>query len=497
MSRYLIIALYLTLNVILTACEKDSEGFDADQIRITAIDRLKEGKTYLLLDGIDYAIQQYKEAGDTIHLLEMYQIASIKMRWKGERDSAAMYLQKAADFATSNTTPSLCDIYLGLSELYSHTLLGKDYWSAIKFAQMAETADVSGENKSRILHDIGLYFAFLNENDSAIVYLDKAIDETPTNSPYYTTFALNYANLPIADLHKSIKYLDNIEKESLGKLITKGFLYLNHSLKDSAYTYLRKSQELYDSAPEKYSINTYNSLRMLSNCVSYSRTGKVYPGEGTVINDSISGRIALNKKIEEETAENNAMLEVQLLASKSRMQRIWIIALAVILLTSVTFGLIFWNNKRKYIILHKEFDRLRQNQILIEADDKNVEDPRSLEIIAKRVEICIDRFRETGIFDIVQNGEIAYNDNNSFLSLRDRARVRQALLYCFADFIIDLKMDAGKLAMDDIVTALLSVMHVSNSAIAACLGVSAGAVRTRKTRLRSKLSDNMVKIVFD
>ena len=58
------------------------------------------------------------------------------------------------------------------------------------------------------------------------------------------------------------------------------------------------------------------------------------------------------------------------------------------------------------------------------------------------------------------------------------------------------KMDAGKLSMDDILTSLLSVMHASNAAIAACLGVSAGAVRSRKTRLKGKLSDEMYKFVF-
>ncbi len=492
------ITIYVFFVFILTTfgCDSGNRDYNADKVRYTAIDRLNQGKSYLLVEGIDDAISYYKEANDTTHLLEMYQLASIKMRWKGEQDSAAMYLYKAADLATPRTVPSICDIYLGLSETYSHPLLKKDYNTAIKYAHMANKSDMSGENRSRILHDIGIYYAFLNENDSAIVYLDKAVRQTPTNSPYYTTFALNYANLPVADLHQSIDYLDKIESESLGKLITKGFLYLNHGQTDSADTYLKASQELYASSPEKYSINTYNSLRMLSNCISYSKTGKVYPGEGTEINDSISGRIALNKKIEAEIADNNAMLEIQLLASKSRTQRIWIIALVILLLSSAAFGCIFWNNKRKYITLHKEIDRLRQNQILIEADEESNNNSRSFEIIAKRIEICVNRFRDTGMLDLIQNGEIAYNDNNSFLSIQDRTRVRQSLLDCFADFIIDLKMDAGKLTMDDILTALLSTVRASNSAIAACLGVSAGAVRTRKTRLRDKLSDEMSNLIF-
>ena len=445
---------------------------------------------------MDDAIAHYSQAGDTIQLLEMYQLASIKMRWKGLQDSAAVYLHKASDLTTSQTTPSTCDIYLDLAELYSHPLYKKDYKKAIEYGHRAYEADLSGEKRSLILHDIGICYAFMNVNDSAIAYIDRAINITPANSPYYATFALNYSSLTNADFHKSIDCLDRIEEIHLGKLITKGYLYLNHGQTDSAYTYLERSKELYDSAPEKYSINTYNSLRMLSNCVSYAITGKVYPGEGTEINDSINARIALDHKIKTEIAENNASLEIELLASETRVQRAWIIVLVVILAGAVVSGLIFWRSKSKYIRLHKEFDLLRQKQILIEADDIASGNSGSFEIIVKRAEISVNRFRETGIFDLIQRGEIAYNDDETYLSIKDRATVRQALLDCFADFIIDIKMDAGKLSMDDILTSLLSVMHASNAAIAACLGVSAGAVRSRKTRLKGKLSDEMYKFVF-
>lgn len=273
MLKYKISVLYITLIVIFSACSYNRVDFDADEVRTTALNRLNKGKTYLLLRGIDDAAAHYSQESDTIHLLEMYQLASIKMLWKGQQDSAAVYLHKAADLSTSRTSPSTCDVYLDLAELYSHPLLKKDYKKAIEYSHQAYRVDSLGENRSRLLHDIGIYYAFMNENDSALAYIDKAIEYTPANSPYYPTFALNYSNLSTADFHKSIKYLDRIEGAHLGKLITKGFLYLNHGQTDSAYTYLERAKERYDSAPETYSINTYNSLRMLSNCVSYALTG--------------------------------------------------------------------------------------------------------------------------------------------------------------------------------------------------------------------------------
>lgn len=497
MLRELIGILCMTLTPLLCGCRSENRDLSPEYIHDNALERINKGKTYMLLSGMDDAISYFKTEHDTTALLEMYQLAAIRMRWKGEQDSAAMYLLDAVDYAGPQTSPSACDIYLNLAETYSHPLLKKDYVKAIEYARMADKADATGENRYRILHDIGIYYAFINQNDSAEAYVNKALDLTPAKSPYYATFALNYAGIPGVDLHKSLAHLDNIGSESLGSLITKGFLYLNCGQTDSAYSYLEKSRDLYESNPERYSINTYNSLRMLYNCVSYSRTGKVYPGEGTEINDSISWRIALNNKIQAETTEHNAMLEVELLESESRIQKACIAALAILLIAGIAFGWVFWSNKRKYINLHKEFDRLRQLQISAEADENYSENSGSFEIIAKRAGICIDRFRRSRLNHLIQKAEEGYNDSGAYLPVKDRSELRQSLLECFADFVMDLKMDAGKLTMDDIVTCLLSVMHASNSAIAGCLGVSAGAVRTRKTRLRSKLSSEMDALVFD
>lgn len=496
MSKYFVQYICIFLAILFIGCSSRSENSDADKIRLKAIERLQQGKTYLFLEGLDDAIQYYTAKADTTHLLEMYQLASIQMKWKSQQDSAAMYLINASNFATPSTSPSVSDIYLDLSDLYSHPILNKDYAKAIRYAHKAIQTDKSGTNKPRALHDIGIYYAFLSENDSAVAYLDKAIAHTPTNSPYYTTFALNYANLPVTDFNRSIKYLDNIASESLGKLITKGFLYLNNNRIDSATVYMHQSQGLYNSNPEKYSINTYNSLRMLSNCISYAKTGRVFPGEGTEINDSISERITLNKKTEAEAAERNAALEIKLLESKSRTQNVWIVALAVMLVAGALFALIFWNSKRKYIRLRKEFEQLRRKQIAIEADEERADDEVPFEIIMKRADICINRFRETGAPNFIQKGELAYNEHKSYLPIKDRAAIRQSLLECFADFIVDMRVDAGKMTMDDIVTALLSMMRAPNSAIAACLGVSDSAVRTRKTRLKSRMSPRMAQFVF-
>lgn len=487
----------ILLLVMLFGCKTEERKKHADNVRETAIERLQNAQTYLLLEGIDDAIAYYAEAKDTTSLLQMYQIAAIKMRWKGEADSASMYLHKALTVATPTTTPSAADICLDISCLYSHPLLHKNYLKAVEYARKAAQADTRGELLPRILHVIGIYYAFMNEQDSASTYISMAISKLPKGSPYYETFALNYANLSSHDFVKSISYLDSIKSKSLGRLITKGFLYLNDGLLDSASVYLSQSQTLYESAPDRFSINTYNSLRLLDNCISFAKTGKVYPGEGTVTNDSISERISLNKRIDAERTEKNTIMKIDLLKSKSINLSLWIVVLALILIGGVIYTLIFWRSKHKYLRLREEIDRLRQTQIIVESEDNEESDFRSMEIIRTRVDICIERFRQTGLPDLIQKGEVEFIEYNSYLPVKDRTLIREKLLECFADFIVDLRINAGKLAMDDIVTALLSLMRVGNPAIAACLGVTAAAVRTRKTRLKAKLSNAMQELIFN
>ncbi|MDE7475440.1 MAG: hypothetical protein K2M71_07410, partial [Duncaniella sp.] len=62
---------------------------------------------------------------------------------------------------------------------YSNPLAPKDYRKAIFYAQKADSADLTGSNRARTLHDIGIFYAFLNENDSARFYIEKAIELTP------------------------------------------------------------------------------------------------------------------------------------------------------------------------------------------------------------------------------------------------------------------------------------------------------------------------------
>ncbi len=482
------------LCMVLPSCHTTNDNQEYDKLRSYCISQLQQGKTYLLEENLDGAINHYASKGDTVSLLEMYQLAAIRMRWKNEQDSAAMYLTAALNYTTANTSPNTAEMYINLANLYAHPLLTKDYKKAIYYSHQALASAPDSLYISRALHDIGLFHAFLNENDSANHYFEMALAITSPDNPDYPTFALNYAGNNPANHSNSIYYLNQIKGTSLGKLITLGFHYLNNKQTEKAQEYLVTANELFDQNPEGYSVNTYNNLRLLAACTDYAINGTVSPGEGTLRNDSLTQRLALMQRLETEKNEYNHHITIKLLESESKRQKLLILCLSAIIIGSIAFTMAFWRSKRRYIRLREELELMRVKQIVAESEEVANQNP--FDFIRQRANLCIDQFRKTGLANTIQKGELAYNEDNSFLPLKERNALQHGLLECFSDFIVDLKIDAGKLSMDDIITCVLSLLHISNAAIAACTGTSDGAIRTRKTRLKSKLSPEMSTLIF-
>lgn len=468
-----------------------NESQKADVTRYMSIAKLRQGKTYVMEPGLEQAIAYYKCQADTTALLTALQLAFVRERWLGEQDSAAMYLQEALGYATDSSVPDKGTLYIELSNLYAQPLLRKDYMKGLGYVKEAMVYD---HYKGRALHDSGLFYDFMGETDSAKYYMEKALEITSPENPDYETFALNYAANKSAGYDKINEYLGKIEGKHLGKIITLGFVSLNHNKITDAAGYFDEAWKVYNSCPEKYSVNTYNNLRLLKGCIDYARHGEVNSGDGTLTNDSIGERLSLDRKIKAERAEYNDRLRIKLLESESKRQKVWIVCLSVLMVIVMVAGCMFWRNRQSYIKMRKELEEMRLKQIVCESDAP--ESSSSFLYISERARICTDRFRKTGGMDIIQRGETLYEDRKSFLPLKERTDVKNLLLECFADFIVDLRIDAGKMTMEDIVTCLLSLMRMNNAAIASCIGCSDGAVRTRKTRLKSRISDEMAGLIF-
>lgn len=467
-------------------CRNDLSGeIKASATMLTTKAKLRKGESFLMIEGFDDALGYYETSMDTTALLDMYQLAAIKMRWLGDQDSASVFLNKAVDIASETMSPSKSELFIELSNLYAMPSLNKDYVKAITYAMEAVKVSRTKEERARAMHDIGLFYSFIGHNDSTAIYMERALAETDSEDPLFTTYALNYANNPSSDFKKSVAYLNRIKKQSLGKLITLGFIYLNNSHLDSARYYSKASKSMYNVNPALYSINTYNNLRLLDQSIGLLDNGTVVPYEGTVINDSISEVTAIQSKISEEQRNYNNQLQIQLLQSKAHRQLLINIGLGIFLIITMIFGIYVWQSKRKFLKLKQRLDSVKVEQIVAEANDEDTE--KSFDLVRRRMEICIEQFRESKLQADFDRMTLQYRNTGNYPSVKEREVTQKTLIGCFADFIVDLKMTGAKLNLEDIVTCIMSCLRESNSTIAACLGATETAIRTRKSRLRAKL----------
>ena len=465
----------------------------AKSVMMLSKSKLNNGESFLTVEGFKDALDHYEARTDTSALLEMYQLAAIRMRWLSNQDSASIFLNKAINIASETTCPTKSELYIELSNLYAMPSLKKDYEKAISYAKEAlKTSRTDGE-QARAMHDIGLLYSFIGYNDSAAVYMERALAETDPEDPLFTTYALNYANNPSADFKRRVTSLNQIKTQSLGKLITLGFIYLNNSQVDSARYYLESSKSMYNEDPARYSINTYNNLRLLDQSVGLLDKGTVEPYEGTVSNDSISELTSIQEKISEERRDYNHQLKLQLLESKAHRQLLLNIGLAILLILTLGFASYVWYSKRKFLRFKQRLDNLKVDQILADANDD--ESINSLDLVRRRIDVCIEQFREAKLLADLDKITMKYRSTGNYPSVKERETIQKNLIGCFADFVVDLKMTGIKLNMEDILTCILSCLKESNQTIAACLGATESAVRTRKSRLRAKLPVELLNLL--
>ncbi len=132
-------------------------------------------------------------------------------------------------------------------------------------------------------------------------------------------------------------------------------------------------------------------------------------------------------------------------------------------------------------------------QIVVEANEEESES--SLDLVRRRMNLCIEQFRESKLQANLDKITVDFRNAGNYPSVKDRESLQKSLIGCFADFIVDLKMTGVKLNMEDIITCILSSLRESNATIAACLGTTDTAIRTRKTRLRAKLPAEMLDLL--
>lgn len=476
------------------------KGLSQEQLarcgKALALASLRLGRSFATDSLLDESIRYFRMVGDTATLTETYQAAAFRARWRGQRDSAAYYLMEAIRLLPEVKSDELASLYLRLSSYYDEPIASKDYPKAIEYARKAAAIAQSDKMRSLALQDIGVCLSFLGQQDSALYYSTKSI-ETVMNAESkpadYPTFITNYANLSGADLALSRKLLHSLPPNySIAKFISLGYLYLNAARTDSASFYLNKAMEEYHRLSGAISINTGNNLYALKMCLDHSQGRHVIAGENVTANDSINRVVEMQRMLNAELDHSRGKLQQHLVEERISRQRSVTLLIVVIFIGMTIFFLYDRNAKKKYISLRKQLDRSRVNQILSESQTDEATD--IAKVWAGRFNLCLQGFSGTEWMKRLQ--VLDGQESSEYLPSESRDRLSSALMEYFTDVIVDLKANGTGLTVDDIILCLLTLLGLKNQTISRCTAASEGAVRTRKSRLKGKLTPKMFSFIF-
>ena len=315
------------------------------------------------------------------------------------------------------------------------------------------------------------------------------------SSSDYTQYVLNYANTPGIDFGIAQSLLISLpDTASLGRLITLGTLCLNNCRVDEALRYAKEANAKFVNHPQRYSVNTFNNLNILNACLDVKQGKAILASYGVLRNDSINERMALNDALKKEMTEENVLLQKHVYEVKAHQQRLWFMVVLGCSIVVMLFFLYDRRRKQKYIRLRRELDQIRVAQLEREYSAT----PTSKgEVLEKTFGICRERFLLTGWLQKLNEMEgTQKTGEEKYLPMTTRAKLRSAVFENFTDFIIDLKNDSPEVNIDDILFAILTKLNVPRTVISGCMGVSDSAIRTRKSRLTTKLSNPARLFIF-
>ena len=281
----------------------------------------------------------------------------------------------------------------------------------------------------------------------------------------------------------------------------KGDIYLALGLTDSARHYfhlaLLPGRDVYADC------NTYYKLIELS--LAEGRTDSVssYVDRHTALLDSIA-RMQSRTEVERVHTEHTMQLHDR--SMRERHIRFVLLGTAVVVAIALALLALFviLDNHRKstYIRLQKQLQQNRVEMLALTAlaDDSEplLSEPDSERLYAlrrQRVEYCRQLFAHTEwqsrLTQIEHTPDVMLS-----LTLSERNALQQVIFDTFADAMIDFKNECPSLTTSDLQLLIFTLLGCSIRTISICTSISENALRSRKTRMKSKMGEDLYKMAF-
>ena len=93
--------------------------------------------------------------------------------------------------------------------------------------------------------------------------------------------------------------------------------------------------------------------------------------------------------------------------------------------------------------------------------------------------------------------QIETNTEAEALTLKERGELQQVLIDSFADAMIDLRSECPTLTATDLHLVILTLLGCSIRTASLCTANSETALRSRKTRMKAKMPEELYRFIFE
>lgn len=447
------------------------------------------------------ALSYYRQQGDTANIETASRLAAYYHYDNKRTEEAEQLLNAGLKLAQARgDKEQMVAFYHSLGEISNNNNTKPDSEKILKY--LRPCLDLRQNPDDYFYY--GMFLA-MNRRDSADYFVDRAIAMAYEKKDERTgRYLHNYASylirerrldnaLQVLNRMDSIKLQDNERQQSY---LHKARIYLLQSKLDKARNCLEEMEQL----PIERNIISENSRLQLLNLINYTENRDIDLTTLGRYNDSVYVSILnQNSSLMAKTETKNKLIQ-QYQSLQIERQRL---LLFFICLFAIIIGIwLYMDNRRKQSIirLQQKLDQNRAELIraqnrLSESDVQPIENMQQIyELRLEKIKLCKESFAHT-----LWNKRLATMNCQTAtteLTGKESSELTEVLTRCFADVMIDLKQECPKLNSEELLYCIFLLLECSNRTISLCTFTAEGTIRTRKTRMKEKLSDNYLAILF-
>ena len=471
---------------------------------------------------IRIAVDYYKDKDDKEQETKAYYYLGCVYQDIGDIVGATDAFLKALNINPQviNDTERLTMIYENLAECYQSQGF---YDKAMEMYRISYKTNINHNEEKNILFSlqgIGEVFMYQHQWDSAAYYYNEIIEKSRAigDSSWISIGISNLAHVyynqkkyPEA-YHTALKSIHNNnedkENEITSKYILLGDILIQLGQYDSARYYLSLNSIKED--PFLRASRHFSLYELEKKCGKYKEATR-YIDTYTTLYDSLR-----EEKNKEEIAKliNSYTIEryKREISEKQKHQTRISISFSILIIISILFIFLMIDRHRKqeYIGLHKSLMKKRGeimkmqeelNSMDMNHSPNSIQEKENKQNILKQLQkekfyYSIQLFQKTSYYKTIQELKQKRRIEEKVFTSGERELLWDCIYQIFSDTMSYLKAQCPELTREDLLYCIFYLLGYSNSIIIICAGSNANALKSRKNRLKNKMTKELYSFIF-